>query len=102
MVLSGQRRARSVADGRRRGFEHEPPWRRDVGERLGRRVGERDGISGHDGGAAALIECNARVAVQAGGTADRTGAPVEQVGGDRLGDGAPLVVISCRSRCCRQ
>ena len=55
---------------------------------FGRRVGERDGVSRRACGTAALEECDARVAVQAGGKADGAGAAVEKVRGDRLRDGA--------------
>ena len=72
--LAGSR-ARSVADGRRGGLEDEPPWRRDVGERLGRRVCQRDGIAGHGGAATALEERDACVAVQARRETDRAGTP---------------------------
>ena len=72
----------------RRRLKHQAPQRGVVGERFGRRVGERDEVSRHARGAAALEECDASVAVEAGRAPDGAGASVKKVRGDGLRDGA--------------
>jgi hypothetical protein len=72
----------------RRWLKHQAPRRGDVGARFGRRVDERDEVSRQARGAAALEECDASVAVQAGREPDGAGASVKKARGDRLRDGA--------------
>lgn len=90
-----------IAAGSGGGLQREAPRRSDVGELHRQPVGERDRVPRRTDCAAPLEESDARVAVQARGKADRADALVVEIRAIVWVTARRLVVISCRSRCCR-